>query len=128
MNIAHRLSLGGTLVFALAVGGPASADTFIENFEAGPAHVGNWSYGIAPTYPATGGNPGKYQRTTNIDTFAPQPRTLSATSIFTGNYRDAFVTSVGVDLNTFAVGLLGGRPSAFGHPGEQQRHAHQCQR
>jgi hypothetical protein len=91
---------GGALVWAAST---AQADTFIENFDAGPANVGAWTYGITPTYPTTGGNPGKYQRTQNIDTFAPQPRTSGAASIFTGNYREANVTSVGLVLITFAV-------------------------
>jgi hypothetical protein len=95
----------------LAFGQAAQAGTFVENFDAGAAHVGGWTYGITPTYPTTGGNPGKYQRTQNIDTFAPQPRTGASGTIFTGNYREANVTSVGIDLATFAVDFsAAGRP------------------
>lgn len=99
------------LLAGLALAHAAHADTFVENFDAGAAHVGGWTCGIPATYPTTGGNPGKYQRTQNIDTFAPQPRTSANGTVFTGNYREANVTSVGIDLATFAVDFsAAGRP------------------
>jgi len=82
----------------------AAADTFIEGFDAAPNQVGGWSYGIPVTYPTSGGNPGIYQRTQGLDSFAPQPRAAPGNvSVFTGNYRTANVSSVGIDLKTFAV-------------------------
>jgi hypothetical protein len=111
MKTTHQLTIGTVIAAAMAAWIPASADTFIENFDAGPANVGNWTFGVPPTYPATGGNPGKYHRTQGLDTFAPQLRTQSTTSVFTGNYREANVTSVGVDLTTIAVDFsAAGRP------------------
>lgn len=90
----------------------AVADTFVEPFDAGPNHVGGWSFGLPVTYPASGGNPGVYQRTQGLDTYAPQPRTAwGVDSVFTGNYRAANVTSVGIELDTFAVDFsAAGRP------------------
>jgi hypothetical protein len=97
-----QCGVGAVALFAAV---PAAiADTFVEPFNAGPNHVGAWTCGLPVTYPSSGGNPGFYQRTQGLDTFAPQPRTGSGIdSIFTGNYRAAGVTSVGIDLNTFAV-------------------------
>jgi hypothetical protein len=49
------------------------------------------------------GNPGAYLETSVLDTFAPQPRTTSPTSEFTGDYRAMGVTALGGDFNTFGV-------------------------
>jgi hypothetical protein len=60
--------------------------------------------------PSTGGNPDWYLRTQGVDTFAPQLRT-QGDSVFTGDYRARGVTTLGVDLRTFAVDFsAGGRP------------------
>ena len=102
MSMAAPMSLWAFACLVAAAS--AAADTFIEPFDAGVNHVGAWSYGIAVTYPASGGNPGVYQRTQGLDTYAPQPRTtMGVASIFTGDYRAAGVTSVGIDLITLAV-------------------------
>src|SRR5215510_11747102 len=100
MSIALQSAVGA--IAGILAATTASADIFTEPFDAGVNHVGGWTYGIAVSYPASGGNPGMYQRTQGLDTFAPQPRT-TGDSIFTGNYRAAGVTAVGIDLNTFAV-------------------------
>lgn len=68
----------------------------------GGVNTGAWTWGTPTTYPQTGGNPDAYMRTTGLDTFAPQLRTQGP-SVFTGDYREKGVVSLGVDLVTFAV-------------------------
>ncbi len=96
---------------ALAIAcAPALADTFVDTFESGGSQ-GGWTFGLTPVYPTTGGNPGRYLRVDNLDTFAPQPRSAMTANPFTGNWRDAHVVRIGVDLKTFAVDFsAAGRP------------------
>jgi hypothetical protein len=73
--------------------------THTDDFSA--QNQGNWHWGgpfesIAPT----GGFPAAYLSSIDLDTFAPILSTTGA-SVFTGNYRTAGVTSLGVDLQTF---------------------------
>jgi hypothetical protein len=73
--------------------------TSTTTFSAG--NVGGWAWGGPnETTPATGGFPTHYRRTDGLDTFAPQLQT-SGSSIFTGNYRAAHVSALGVDLQSF---------------------------
>lgn len=87
---------------AVAISCGALAGEYVDTFESGSSQ-GGWTFGLPPIYPMDGGNPGRYLRVNNLDTFAPQPRTTSTTSVFTGNWREKRVASVGVDLNTFDV-------------------------
>lgn len=96
---------------ALLIAAAAPAETVVVDFEEGAAgNIGGWTYGPPSTFPMSGGNPGRYLRVDNLDTFAPQLRTQGQ-SIFTGDYRDAAVSAIGIDLNTFAVDFsAAGRP------------------
>jgi hypothetical protein len=89
----------------------AGGTTFIEDFESG-TNVGAWSYGPPPSIPDSGGNPGAYLDSGLIDTFAPRLRTNQVETVFTGDYRAADVTGIGVDLNTFNAQTTAGRPLA----------------
>jgi len=100
------------LVTLLPLTAPAGAraDTYVDSFEGG-VNAGGWTY-FAPsqTIETDGGNPGAYLHAWELDTIAPQPRTQGG-SIFTGDYRAAGVTAIGVDLRTFAVDFSAeGRP------------------
>jgi hypothetical protein len=71
---------------------------------------GGWTWGCCESVPGSGGNPGRYLRVDNLDTFAPQPRAGTGGS-FVGDYRTMGVTDIGVDLITFAADFsVGGRP------------------
>ncbi len=88
-------------VIAMMAAGSASGAVFVEPFTGG-TNVGLWTYGGAMSTQTTGGNPDWYRRVDDVDTFAPQLRTQGE-SLFTGDYRARNVTSLGVDLKTFAV-------------------------
>lgn len=90
------------LLAATAASGLLAETTVVDFTGGAPANVGAWTWGIPVTYPITGGNPGQYLRTANLDTFAPRLRTQGE-SIFTGDWRAAQVESIGVDLKLFAV-------------------------
>jgi hypothetical protein len=65
--------------------------------------AGGWAFGGPnQSTPPSNGFPGAYLRTAGLDTFAPQLQTNGA-SIFTGDYRAAKVTALGVDLRSFAI-------------------------
>lgn len=98
-----------TIVAALLVAASAQGATTTVMFEDG-VNTGLWTYGVGMSIPSSGGNPGRYLRSDGLDTFAPQLRTQGS-SIFTGDYRAAGVTALGVDLQTFAVDFsAAGRP------------------
>jgi hypothetical protein len=99
-----RSSSAITVVAALAaaIAQAAAADTYVDTFESASSQ-GGWTFGLPAVYPTTGGNPGRYLRVDNLDTFAPQPRSAMSANPFTGNYRDRHVVRIGVDLKTFAV-------------------------
>jgi len=86
----------------------ASAQEFVEGFDAG-SNEGGWTWGTGGVVP-TGGNPGAYLDSAILDTFAPRLRTTQAGSPFTGDYRAAGVSSVGVDLIQLNSATTGGRP------------------
>lgn len=98
----HARRSASLLLVAGACACAAFGGEYVDTFEAGSSQ-GGWTYGPPPTYPMSGGNPGRYLQALNLDTYAPQPRTNVTTSIFTGNYRAKRVASVGVDLKTFDV-------------------------
>ena len=88
-------------VFALVVGlsQAAGQTTFVEGFETG-TNEGGWAYGTGnEVIEDAGGNPGSYLHDPFVDSYAPRPRTTwGIESVFTGDYRTAGVTSVGIDL------------------------------
>ena len=72
-------------------------------------NVGGWTYGPPSSFPSSGGNPGWWLNAAP-DTFAPQLRTTSLHSPFTGNWRSDEVVSVGVDLITVSTQFPASRP------------------
>jgi hypothetical protein len=107
IHLSHA-SLSAAVVSALF--GAAHAGSTAETFENG-SNPSAWTWGFGNSLPTSGGNPGGYLRTDGLDTFAPQPRPTAPTTPFVGDYRDAGVTCIGVDLITFAVDFSAdGRP------------------
>ena len=92
-----------------ATGTSCSPDGFVETFDAG--NEGGWTFfGPNETVEPAGGNPGPYLHIPFLDTFAPQPGT-STPSAFSGDFRACDVSTIGIDLNTFAVDFSAdGRP------------------
>ncbi|HEX5042335.1 MAG TPA: hypothetical protein VFV75_05490 [Candidatus Polarisedimenticolaceae bacterium] len=78
---------------------PPGTTTFTESFEGGH-NTGGWSLGNMDleAIDPIGGHPGAYLHFPDLDTYAPQPRTTAAGSVFTGNYREQGVSAVGIDL------------------------------
>ncbi|HMN96773.1 MAG TPA: GC-type dockerin domain-anchored protein [Phycisphaerales bacterium] len=113
LRTVSRLSCTFAAIAAGSLAGLGLAcESTVVDFDGG-LNIGNWTWGIPVTYPQSGGNPGAYMRTQGLDTFAPQLRTQGA-SVFTGNYREKSVVSLGVDLITFAVDFsAAGRPLAL---------------
>lgn len=109
-----KTSVHGTglaiLTAAILMAGPvAGQTTYVQDFEAGVA--GGWTFGIPSVVETAGGNPDGYLHVTALDTFAPQPRTEGMVPEFTGDYRAAGVTAVGVDLITLSADFgAAGRP------------------
>ncbi len=104
-------SLGVVAALAVTTAGFAgSTETFVETFDELPSE-GGWTWGAGDTLVEEGGNPGSFFGTATLATFAPQPRTTSAKNQFVGDYRGRGVTSIGVDLQTFAANFgTGERP------------------
>jgi hypothetical protein len=89
---------------------PNVAQTTVESFTGG-SNLGGWTFGGPnPAIPPSGGNPGAYLASGLLDTFAPQPRTTASGTPFTGDFRAASVSSIGIDLITFEAGTTAGRP------------------
>jgi hypothetical protein len=107
----NRFRLFSSLALVLVVGAPAIADTFTETFDDG-SNVGGWLYGgPGETIEPTGGNPGWFLHSPALDTFAPQPRTSGADSVFTGDFQARNVSVIGIDLITIDVDFsAAGRP------------------
>jgi hypothetical protein len=98
-------SLGAGLLTSAAL-----AAAYTDTFESG-LNPSGWTFGFGNTLPTTGGNPGGYLRTDDLDTFAPQPRPTAPNNPFIGDYRARGVTCIGVDLITYHVDFsAGGRP------------------
>jgi len=107
------LSLAAITLLALGPPAPPPGLVVVDFTGGAASNNGSWTYGIPPTYPMMGGNPGWYLRTTGLDTFAPQLRTTGE-SVFTGDYNAERVKQLGVDLQTFAVDFsAAGRPLAL---------------
>jgi hypothetical protein len=73
---------------------------FVETFDS-RRNEGGWSFYTPdrPIIEEEGGNTGGYLHDDGVVSFAPHPGTaLGVESIFTGNYRDRKVTSLGIDL------------------------------
>jgi hypothetical protein len=92
------------LVACVALGPPALATgtSLIDTFTGG-VNTGGWTYGPPHVFEAAGGNPGAWLHQPLVDTFAPQLRTTSSVSDFTGDWRARDVISVGVDLITVST-------------------------
>ncbi len=81
---------------------PAAAQLpFNEGFDGG-SNTGGWTLGPPPSFPSSGGNP-SFFHSTLVDTFAPQPQTSGAPSVFTGDWRAKGVRSIGIDLRTLSI-------------------------
>jgi hypothetical protein len=91
----------------------AELNTFTENFE-NHSNVGAWTFGNTAyeTIEQTGGNPGAFLHNDWLDTIGPRGRTtLGVESIFTGDYHERGVLSVGIDFALFHVDYTAvGRP------------------
>ncbi|MBL9118495.1 MAG: hypothetical protein JNL80_01105 [Phycisphaerae bacterium] len=99
----RRIAHGAlSIAFWLLATAPLAAETYVDTFETGSSQ-GAWTFGLPPVYPMSGGNPGRYLRVDNLDTFAPQPRCAMTSNPFTGNYRERHVVRIAVDLVTFDV-------------------------
>jgi len=92
------------LLVALATAAGASAQSYTDTFTNG-TNGGAWTFGnAADTIESSGGNPGHYLHNSNLDTFAPQPRTgAGVSSAFTGDYRARRVAWLEVDLETHST-------------------------
>lgn len=91
----------------------ASAGTTVQTYEDGQNPSG-WSYGPPVTIEESGGNPGRYLRTAGLDTFAPQLQSSRQQHVFTGDYRERGVSSIGVDIIVHSTDFpSGGRPLAL---------------
>lgn len=81
---------------------PGPPTTFVETFD-GHRNTGGWSFYTVhgPVYEKDGGNDGGYLHDDNLRSFAPHPGTeVGVESIFTGDYREKKVTSLGIDLRS----------------------------
>jgi len=118
----QRMTTSLTAALLLSAPLASAQETFVDDFESGTSS-GGWSYWGSPgveieIIEETGGNPGAFLHRTCpgfpacLDTFAAQLLTLTPEpgTPFLGNYREMGVTSIGVDLKTFAVDNAGGRP------------------
>lgn len=104
------IPITATLSALFLVNSAARADEFITTFSSG--NPGGWTFGSPNgSIQATGGNPGAFFHDDFLDTFAPQPHTTTTTSLYTGNYRQRDVASVGIDLILYNVDFSAdGRP------------------
>ena len=104
-------SLAALTVLALALlAAPALATGTVVTFD-NSVNTGGWTWGPPNSFHSTGGNPGWWLGASPPpDTFAPQLRTTSAHSPFSGNWRTAKVVSLGVDLRTFSTQFAFSRP------------------
>jgi hypothetical protein len=75
-----------------------------EPFDGG-RNEGNWGFACPGSFiDDEGGNPGPFLRMTNLEIFAPMPRTCrSEPSMFRGDYRGEKVFALSADLKTFAA-------------------------
>lgn len=79
---------------------PTPPTAFVEDFES-RRNVGGWSFYTThkPTFEDEGGNTDGYLHDNHVSSFAPAAGTaVGVESIFTGDYREQKVTSLGIDL------------------------------
>lgn len=94
------------LVATLAVAATVLV-TFVEDFETA-RNEGAWTYGTGNEFIATdgGGNSGLYLRDNNVVSFHPKASTsFGVDSLFTGNWTQRDVVSIGIDLATIDSSL-----------------------
>ena len=138
MRLGRKSGIRGRAVCALAAvslavgltGWAQAAETrvaTVETFETG-TNEGEWSWGTGTEYFVDfNGNPGRYLRESHLVTFTPRASTsFGLQSVFTGNYRDRNVASVGIDMAIASVdasvaGRTAGRWFVRGLLGEPAR-------
>jgi hypothetical protein len=103
-----------TLAIAAALALPVHAQTvdFTESFSNG-SNSGQWSWGTGgESFSPLNGNPGAFLQDLTLNTCCPSLGTQpGVSSVFTGDYRKAGVSSVGLDLVTlFTPFSVGARP------------------
>jgi hypothetical protein len=91
-----------TLAALLLLAVAARSQDYVETFTGG-VNLGGWTFGANSMVQATGGNPGNWVHTTNLDTFAPQLHTTGTGGPFAGDWRALDIHSVGVDLITVST-------------------------
>jgi hypothetical protein len=107
-----QLALTGLTLAFPAVAATAQQCGSQQSTDFSSANLGNWRWGGPnEAVVASGGFSGAYLRSTDLDTFAPQLSTQGS-SAFTGDYRAAQVTSLGVDLQSYAIDF----PTSCGRP------------
>jgi hypothetical protein len=96
-------------VTGLTLTANAQQVTQIETFETG-TNQGSWTWGTGNEFFVdTNGNPGRYLRDSYVVTFTPRASTdFGGQSIFTGDYHERKVASVGIDM---AVAYVSGNVS-----------------
>ncbi len=111
MKLVSVRALVGAVVVTVTVSSARSEDPFVEPFDEG--NEGQWSWGtgneeISPL----NGNPGAFLQDLTLDTCCPGAGTaFGVQSIFTGNYLESGVTSIGIDLITLHTPFkVGNRP------------------
>ena len=99
-----------TLLALALLAAPALATGTVVTFD-NSVNVGGWTWGPPNSFHSTGGNPGWWLGASPPpDTFAPQLRSTSAHSPFSGDWRAARVVSLGVDLITNSTQFAFSRP------------------
>ena len=92
------MNLRATVTLLSLLASPATAQTFVETFEAG-SNVGQWNYiSNNAALAGTGGNPGAHLVV--IQAGQPGPRTMAAGTVFTGDFAARQISSVGLDCTT----------------------------
>lgn len=109
MNTLIRLS--GIAFFSITTSTAFGSQTFVESFSNG-SNVGAWHITqMLDMTQTTGGNPGAFIEAAQFNSFEPEARTTAvAPNTFLGDYRARNVTSIGIDLDTFASQFAVQRP------------------
>ena len=94
------LVAGAIVVAPIAAG---TTTTVTETFD-GTLAGATWRLGTLDETVPAGGSPGGYLRNRQLDAAIPTPIFVGASpSAFLGDYRATSVTSLGLDVNVFAV-------------------------
>lgn len=96
-NRNRPIRLGALLSMCLTASAAVGTTVEVEGFENGGASLARWAWAVAPSVLQPGGNPGMYARQFGLTSFLPTATTVDP-SLFTGNYRENRVLSVGIDL------------------------------